>query len=164
MFDSDFIGSVIVPLGVMAALWIADSMRRQWVAWRYRRRLARDGYMLVEELREWEAAFGDEPDEDDLRRRLMDFFQHVAWYLMLAAAAWLSHRDSRLAPWLFGAAVVLGVGYRIWRHANNPETSGPWWRLPDVEIPREAVFGAVLGAGLAVAAVAALLMALDRAM
>lgn len=137
-------GMAALIAGAVLVIGAFGHLRRAWHQRRLDRRLARDPYILREELDDYHRAIGDEPVPLDPARLLL------AALLAGAAAGipvWLS--DYGLAEWWHAALLALALFAGTWRWLNDPEPKPLTEALlgPDVHVPPEAVFG--LAGGLA---------------
>ena len=106
-------------------------LRHWWLNKRLERRLARDGYMLVEEHRDHLFAIGDEPAPIDWSAIALNALINV----LLVGAAGMMFALGREWEWeiaLLGAG-ILGMLFGLWRRMNAPEPDpfGP----PEATIP-----------------------------
>ncbi|MCP5395327.1 MAG: hypothetical protein H6918_01085 [Sphingomonadaceae bacterium] len=134
------VGGILMVLVTVLLVRISRFIAYSWHRWRLARRIARDPYMLQEELREYEDAIGEKPDPIDWPRAVKGLLVELLFispaFLIYMATA---HR-SAVAGLI--ALSVCYMAYNVWQRANDPEHDGPlfaWPARPD--IPPEAAFG-----------------------
>ena len=140
--------ALAIGMGFTIAFGYLPHMRQAWHRRRLDRRLARDSYILAEELREYERAIGDEPPELEWRKLLPG----ALWAGILLAMPFALSSDLALLQWdgfLF-AISCLAIVYGLWRRLNDPEPedeheAGAWWQRSI--LPREALTGFICAIG-----------------
>ena len=113
---------------------------RYW-QWRLDRRLARDAYMLTEELREFQLAQGEEPGRLDLKRAFLRSLR-ATFEIGFPVLMFGQFTHSDLLTVVFAAALLL----TLIGHRRTVMREGP---IPDDErrdvYPREAKVGFLVG-------------------
>jgi hypothetical protein len=141
--------------GATALIEASRHVVRAWHQWRLDRRLARNPYILREELSEYQFRIGDDlPPLDSARL--------VGASLLIGAVAafpaWLAERHLE-QWWQIGSfaffALTLLVG--LWRRFNDPPEMHAKVGTPEITVPREAWLGLV--GGLAAVALIVLFIA-----
>jgi hypothetical protein len=140
--------------GAAALIDASGHLMRAWHQWRLDRRLARNPYMLREELNEYRFKIDDVPPFDPAR--LVGSSLIVGG--LAAILAWLVERNLE-HWWEYGHWLLLAAGllYATWRWNNDPpETRGA--RHP-VVVAFLGERDAVIGLGLAIVVVLLILFA-----
>ena len=112
---------------------------RAWHQWRLDRRLARNPYMLREELSEYQSRIGDDLAPLDVDRLVRS---GLTGGVFLAIPAWLAERHFE-QWWQYGLVALYGILFlsSIWRRLNDPPEMHAKAGLPEVTVPREAWLG-----------------------
>jgi hypothetical protein len=121
---------------------------RAWHQWRLDRRLARNPYILREELNEYRFRIDDDLPPLDPARLVGS---SVLVGVLAAIPAWLAERH--LEHWWQYACFaffLFGLLSSFWRRLNDPPEMHPGAALPGVTVPREAWLG--LAGGIAIVA------------
>lgn len=130
--------------GVAALIGASAHIQRAYYQWRLDRRLARDPYILRDEMNEYLAEIGDDlPSFEPARFAAASLLGGA----LFAVPIWLAERH--LEHWWEIGSIALGVGaflYAWWKWLNDPDAPRPV--LPDAEIPREAVAAFVTAVAL----------------
>jgi len=129
--------------------------RQAYFQWRLDRRLARDRYILCEEMNEHRLAIGDDLEPLDLSRVVAGALLGAVVY---AFPVWLA--EQHLEHWWQFASLAFGAFALMlawWRWMNDPDSDPEALKLPKATIPRDAIMGfAVAIAVVALFAVAAI--------
>ena len=138
-------GMFALGAAITAAAGVLPHLRRAWHQWRLDRRLARNPYMLQEEMNEYRYALGEELEPINRWRLLGD---SLLAGLFVARPFWLAELGFEYG-WEAGllAYGALGLLLAWWRWMNDPASDPAVLKLPQADVPREAIagFGAAMG-------------------
>jgi len=148
----------LLLLGILAPFPLAlfPHAKQRYYQHKLDRRITRDAYILEEELAEYQCDIGEELDEIDVRKLLID---GASAGILAAGGAWLSETREDGSTVFFAVMIGISLVFGAWRKANAPpEEYDPYTGTSEVTFPSEAIaafFCAILFIAAAVAIITA---------